>query len=237
MRQLLASLFLVAALAPGAPATSAVHLTDADAVLTGVTRPATGSLYTVATLVDGRPVRWDPCRTVHWRFRTNGAPAGALTVVTQAVARVARATGTHWAYDGTTTTAPTSRWLPTTTADVRPVLVGWTDGGTSDLLRGQAAGVLGVTRTAWFGTTRDGRTTAALRAAVVALDRTDRLPLTGPVSWRTVLLHELAHAAGLSHAGSSRQLMYPVLQPALSDLQTGDLAGLAKVGAAGGCLS
>ena len=97
--------------------------------------------------------------------------------------------------------------------------------------------MLGVTRTAWFGMTRNGVSTAAIKAAVVVLDRTDRLPLTGPMSWRTVALHELTHAMGLDHAGSSRQLMYPVMQRTLTDLQTGDLAGLRRVGAAGGCVT
>ena len=92
-----------------------------------------------------------------------------------------------------------------------------------------------LTRTAWFGITRDGVSTAAIKAAVVVLDRTDHLPLTGPVSWRTVALHELAHAMGLDHAGSSKELMYPVLSPTLTGLQAGDLEGLRRVGQAAGC--
>jgi len=66
---------------------------------------------------------------------------------------------------------------------------------------------------------------------------TDRLPLTGRSSWSAVTLHELGHAMGLAHAGSSRQLMYPVLQPSLTALQSGDLTGLARVGRGEGCIN
>ena len=51
------------------------------------------------------------------------------------------------------------------------------------------------------------------------------------------MLHELTHAMGLNHAGSSAQLMYPVLQRNLTDLQGGDLQGLSKVGRAAGCIT
>ncbi len=243
----LAALGLAASLTPAlTPALSAasvaapapvVHLSEPDAVLAGLTAPATGSTYTVAQLLNGQPIRWNPCAPIHWQFRAAGAPAGGLTVLKQAVARVAGATGTRWVFDGVVASVPGTAWLPRTSSGVRPVLIGWGDAASSDLLRGQATGVLGVTRTAWFGMTRNGVSTAAIKAAVIVLDRSDRLPLTGPVSWRTVALHELTHAMGLDHAGSSRQLMYPVMQRTVADLQAGDLAGLRRVGAAGGCVT
>lgn len=213
-----------------------VHLSDADAATTGTATTSTGSLYSFASVVEGKPVRWNPCAPIHWQFRSAGAPTYGITVVKQSVARLAAATGTTWVLDGTVSSTPTSTWLPTGTTSIRPVLIGWTDGAHSDLLHGQAPGVLGVTRTAWFGVTQDGRTTASIRAAVIALDRTDALPLNGPLSWRTVALHELAHAMGLSHAGNGHELMYPVLQPGLADLQSGDLQGLTRVGRSQGCI-
>jgi hypothetical protein len=228
---------LLAVLAvPGAGA-GQLHLTDADALATGTTATATGSAYSFEALVQGKPVRWNPCAPIHWRYRRSGQVVGGFTQVVRAIARISRVTGTTWVYDGAVTTAPTTAWLPKTTATRPPLLIGWTTAAHSDLLQGQSPGVLGVTRLAWFGVTRNGVTTSAIRSAVVALNQSKRLPLTGSVSWYTVVLHELSHAMGLGHAGSARQIMYPVIQRGLTDLQSGDRTGLAKVGRSQGCIN
>ncbi|MGB8652795.1 MAG: matrixin family metalloprotease [Mycobacteriales bacterium] len=231
-----AAALLLASQSAGAARTTVSGLSEPEAIVGG-SATASGSAYTFTSLLSGKPVRWNPCRPIHWVFRPYGAPSGALPVVQSAVARIARATGTTWVYDGQVLSAPSSRWLPSSSAQVRPLLIGWTDAAHSDLLRGRPSTVLGVTRTAWFGTVQNGVTTAAIQAAVVALDRTDRLPLTGTASWRTVLLHELGHAMGLGHAGSSAQVMYPTLQRRFTDLQPGDLTGLSRVGRAAGCIN
>jgi hypothetical protein len=212
------------------------HLSDYDGVAAGANVLASGSAYSFSTVLGGEPVRWDPCTPIHWRYRTSGQVVGGFTQVVRAIAKISRATGTTWVYDGAVTTAPTTAWLPTRSDQRPPVLIGWTTAAHSDLLASQSPTILGVTRTAWFGVTRNGQTTSAIRGAVIALNQSKRLPLTGPVSWHAVALHELAHAMGLGHATSSKQLMYPVLQPALTDLQAGDLAGLARVGRSEGCI-
>ena len=195
--------------------------------------------YAFSSVLDGRPVRWDPCTPIRWTANTARGPAGGLDVLKASVARVAALTGTTWQYVGPSATVPTSAYLPRTARPAyAPVLLGWTDGAASDLLRGQAGSVLGMTRTAWFGVqTPDGRKVAATRAAVIALDRTDRLPLRGGTSWTSVTLHELGHAMGLAHVGDARQLMAPVLPRTLTDLQTGDRAGLVKLGRTAGCVN
>lgn len=205
------------------------------ATRTGTTVGSTS--YTFTTLLDGKPVRWDPCSPIRWTANVSQAPAGGLDVLKAAVARVAAVTGTTWQYVGTTTTKPTGAYLPTKAqATYPPVLLGWTDGASSDLLAGQTKSVLGMTRTAWFGVQlADGSKVAATRAAVVALDRTDALPLKGSNSWSTVALHELGHVMGLGHVNDTTQLMASVL-PAVTDLQAGDQAGLQKVGVGAGCV-
>jgi hypothetical protein len=206
--------------------------------VSGAKASTTGPGYAFASVLDGRPVRWNPCSPVRWTANLAGAPRGGLDVLKAAVARVAAASGTTWTYVGPTTTRPTSGVLPRTArTSYPPVVLGWADGRSSDLLRGQPKGVLAMTRTAWFGVRKpDGSKVAALRSAVVAFDRTDRLPLRGAVSWQAVALHELGHVMGLAHVGDRRQLMATVLPRAVADLQLGDRAGLAKVGRAAGCV-
>ena len=204
----------------------------------GIRASAAGPGYAFSAVLDGRPVRWNPCAPVRWTANLSGAPAGGLAVLRAAVARVAAVSGTTWTYVGPTTTRPTSAVLPRSSRPTYPpVVIGWTDGAASDLLRGQPRSTLAMTRTAWFGVQKpDGSKVAALRSAVIALDRTDRLPLRGAVSWQAVALHELGHAMGLAHVGDTRQLMATVLPRTVTDLQRGDRAGLVKVGRPAGCV-
>lgn len=213
------------------------HLAGPDALTAGATiTTGTGSSYAFSAVVAGKPVRWNPCATFHWRANVMRAPLGGLDVLKAAVASVAASTGTTWVFDGTTTAAPSSTWLPQSNV-VKPVLIGWTDGTASDLLRYKPAGVLGMTRTVWFGRTTSTGTVAATRGAVVALDRTDRLPLRGTNSWSAVALHELGHAMGLAHPNDSGELMNAVLPRTLAGLQTGDRKGLYYLGRSQGCIT
>ena len=198
-------------------------------------KPSTA--FAFSTLLDGKPVRWDPCAPIRWTANTAQGPAGGLAVLQESVARIAQLTGTTWQYVGPSTSTPTTAYLPKQSqADFPPVLLGWTDGAGSDLLAGQPRSVLGMTRTAWFGVQRpDGSKVAAIRSAVVALDRTDTLPLRGATSWKALVLHELGHVMGLAHVEDRSQLMATVL-PASPDVQAGDVAGLARVGRGAGCV-
>lgn len=213
--------------------TTAVTSTPQAALLS-----TTSSQYKFSTLLDGQPVRWNPCATIHWTSNSARGPVGGLDVLKAGVAKIAAQTGTTWVYDGATATVPSTSYLPKTPTTNRPVLLGWADGATSDLLAGKPAGVLGMARTVWFGTD-DGKGTriAATRAATVALDRTDRLPLRGAVSWSATVLHELGHVMGLDHPSDSRQLMASTLPANVTDMQAGDRAGLTRVGRSAGCVN
>jgi hypothetical protein len=213
----------------GGPATGGVGYNAAAS-----TRP-----YAFSSMLDGKPVRWNPCAPIRWTANLSGAPAGGLDVLKAAVSRVARFTGTRWVYVGPSPTVPTSAALAKRpAASYPPVLIGWTDAARSDLLRGQPRNVLGMTQTKWFGVQLpNGSKVGATRSAVIALDRTDRLPLRGTTSWETVVRHELGHAMGLAHVANNRQLMTTVLPRGIADFQAGDRAGLNKLGRLAGCVT
>ena len=222
---------------PTAPTTSPVQA--ATAPTTTVKLAAlTSASYRFSSILDGAPVRWNPCQVIHWKANVARGPVGGLDVLKAAVAHVAYSTRTTWVYDGATTTVPSTAYLPKTPTNVnKPVVIGWTDGTASDLLRYKPAAVLGMTRTVWFGVDDGmGHRVAATRAAVVALDRTDRLPLRGTQSWSATALHELGHVMGLDHPTDTRQLMAATL-PNVATLQTGDETGLHRVGRDAGCVN
>ena len=232
------ALGLTCAVEPAAPPTAIAGRSAADAVMLGTAAPAGGAPYRFSAQLDGHPVRWDPCTPIHWQFTPGGGPRGGFGVVARAVDRVAAVTGTRWVFDGIVGSAPATGWLPDAPDASRPVLIGWSDAAHSDLLNGQPSQVLGVTRTAWFGTDDNrGHRAAAMRAAVIALDNTDRLPLTGAASWRSVVLHELGHTMDLDHVADGRQLMAAVLSPGAVDYAAGDLAGLNQLGREAGCVT
>jgi len=241
-----------AAMAPAAPTSPpaepkvSVHWSEADGISAGMTTATTTtSLYKFTTLVSGKPVRWNPCKVIYWKYnpagqpwwtRSDGTKYSGFTVIRSALAKVAAATGTNWVYAGRTTSVPTSKWLPTSTSTIRPVLMGWTDGKHSDLLSGQPWSTLAVARTAYFKTTVDGVTKAATKGMVIAFDKTNKLPGVGAQSWRSVALHEISHGMGLSHVGSTSQIMYPMLLKKYRELQSGDRAGLYRLGKSQGCV-
>src|SRR4051794_25388611 len=115
-------------IAPSAPAPrSFAQLSEPDALwlptttkvaaLTAAPRRAAlvstvSSAYKFSPLLDGQPVRWDPCTPIHWTSNTVRGPRGGLDVLKAAVARISTQTGTTWVYDGATTTAPSSSYLP-----------------------------------------------------------------------------------------------------------------------------
>jgi hypothetical protein len=121
-------------------------------------------------------------------------------------------------------------------AEYPPVLLGWTDGASSDLLAGQPRT---VPRHDPHGVVRrqapDGSKVAAIRSAVVALDRTDSCRCAAAPPGRRWSCTSSGHVMGLAHVEDRSQLMATVL-PASPDVQAGDVAGLTRVGRGAGCV-
>ncbi len=198
---------------------------------------ASGRTYSFLNVDAGRPTRWNPCAEVPWQFNPYGAPAGGLAAVRSALAELSRQTGLRFRYVGVSRTVPSGSHLAQRWGAFKPVLVGWSAGAHSDLLRGQSARTVGMTRVLWTSSfDAAGGKHVQIASGVVAFNRATRARPTGPGSWYTYALHELGHAVGLAHVANPTQIMNPTISSRLPRYGTGDVAGLRAVGAGGGCL-
>ena len=184
---------------------------------------------------DGSPSRWNPCQAIRYVVNLSQAPAGALQLIASALAQVSQATGLRFSYAGTSSEIATNTRPLTEGGTWSPVLFVWETTGQSDYL--PAGGEVGM-----------GGFTAATNPAGQWVDVTGQVALssTAPANpgfsadggWAHLLLHEIGHVMGLAHVTDPNQVMYPVAGPgAPTAYGSGDLAGLRRLGASGGCLA
>lgn len=197
----------------------------------------------VAYQPDGRePVRWDPCRPIH--YATNGlVPPEGQEILAASFARLAEVTGFTFVNDGPTGEVPRldrapyqpdvygDRWAPVLIAWTTPEVIGDLAGATVGL-----GGAIAVT---------SGRASHAYVSGLLFLDRPqverqlahiddEQLMRERRVQLRAIILHELGHLFGLGHVDDPDQLMYPVARGAVTDYGVGDLRGLSVL-ASGPC--
>ena len=178
------------------------------------------------------PARWDPCQAISYRVNPAGMPAGALSDVKEAVRRVSEASGLRFVYAGTTTYLPYRKGAKP--AANGQLTVAWATPRVVPMLAGNQLGFGG------YGPGLDRGEWEQILEGYVVLDSTAKLPGGfaggGRQSTRgSLLLHELGHAIGLDHVTDKRQVMYPVILPQAAQYASGDLRGLAAVGASQGC--
>jgi hypothetical protein len=188
------------------------------------------------------PARWDPCRTVGYRVNTTLATRGALSDVLGAMARVNRVSGLHFTYRGSTRIVPTGRNGGSYPADT-DIVVAWVRPGQTAAIASSARQI-GTGGASWSSWRLNGRTYRRMDTGTVLLStRSNALaggfgagPTTGLLGTRgQLLMHEIAHAAGLNHARGTSQVMYPVMTRKPAAFGAGDAAGLRRVGRAAGC--
>ncbi len=177
--------------------------------------------------------RWDPCTVVEYRTNLGRAPKGTLRLIDRAFRIVHAATGLTFRHAGATRKVPFSGGSEQKQFHTRGLVVAWTTPKVVRALTGSSAGVGGA-----ISQSVDGGAWRYVRGGV-SIDATQRFPVRGlrkGQSTGALLLHEIAHAMGLTHVQAKSQLMYPSLRRThRARYEAGDLAGLRAVGAAQGC--
>jgi hypothetical protein len=196
--------------------------------------------YIFLHLANGKPIRWNPCRPIHYVVNADLGPADSIDLVRAATQRVTDATGITFVYDG-----PTNE-LPSGTRPIfqpqrygqewAPVLIAWVHPSASRLSFGpadhQALGVaLPLLQFA-------GDRPYQYVSGEIAMNADDSLPDSFgiPGSAGLVLQHELGHIVGLGHANVYGELM-GTTGGGMLDWGPGDLAGLRQLGRSAGCFS
>lgn len=175
------------------------------------------------------PVRWNPCREIHYVVNPQGSPPGYLQLIQDGIAEVEEHTGLAFAYDGTTEDRDFDDRFAAD-GDPEPVLIGWADSDEVPDLAGDVAGIGGATYAEGGG--RRSYVTGMVVLDTETYDTLASQKASEPVEL-AVLLHELGHLVGLAHVDDRGEIMYGD-GVARTSYGTGDLKGLARLGA-GGC--
>jgi hypothetical protein len=237
---------------PACPARD--HLSpDANGIVREGVRPAFD--YSFLFVKDGgcQPVRFNPCQPVRYALNRRLASDADVADLTEALAKLAAATGLEFQRVADTDEDPRRVPQPRRQADGSfawpPVVIGWSHLGTGDSLRGRndqradpAVVVGGGGRPE---VVNEVIVTGNLILNLDAVTDTDtHTPVphgfgTG-VNWGRIILHELAHVIGLGHVESRTSIMNEALtQQTLSSSEwgVGDLIGLRQLGREGGCVT
>jgi hypothetical protein len=172
--------------------------------------------------------RWNPCQAISYKVNRVGGPRRSLSQIKHALRLVHRATGLRFVYKGSTNAVAYRTDGKGPSRSDADLTIGF---GTVRQVAGLRGSVVGLGGTAWSG--------GQIVAGVVVMERGARLKPgfgSGP-TWGTLMLHEIGHAMGLGHVGQPREVMYPAInRQSRGRYQAGDLAGLRRLGATGGCL-
>lgn len=187
--------------------------------------------------VTGDPVRYNPCEAIHYVIDRSAAPEGAVGDLQDSIRLFEGAMDVDMVFDGFTeevASADRRSYQPDRYGKRvwAPLLFAWV--APADLLQpdDQSVGSAGSA----YAVNEQGRYVYV--SGVITFNAEARL-LNGfelGDSWGDVALHELGHIFGLAHVEDDTQVMYPDVTGGEARLGAGDLAGLERLGRAGGCL-
>ncbi len=175
--------------------------------------------------------RWNPCTPIGYKVRTTGGYAGSLKHIKKAFRLVGFATGLRFVYEGSTNVVP-ANFVGDPSTDIT---VAWAGPARVPQLGGSVVG-FGGNSYRWVDVDN-----SEIMSGFVILDSSAKNQLVKGFSgkkstWGGVMIHEIGHVMNLDHVGARSQIMFPAILAGPARLEAGDLRGLAKVGAARGCL-
>lgn len=195
--------------------------------------PDPAGTYKFLQLQEGsdQPVAWDPCRPVRYVVNPNGAPPGGDALIAEAVERTSAATGLVFEYEGETDefwTEDREAFQPDRYGDRwAPLLIAWDTAAEVPEFGGDVAGFGGAVMVS----DKSGKLVSVTGAVTLsAAHLGDSISADDPNAVRAIVQHELGHVLGLDHVDDQSELMNPRYSGQL-DWGTGDLAGLAALGA------
>jgi hypothetical protein len=185
--------------------------------------------YTVANL----PATW-PCEDpVTWAYNPQSAPSGTFARLTNVMDMYSETTGLTFLYLGTTDVTPSTD-LATPSPREADIMIGWAHNPvtgldpSSNLLDPDDVAVAGktLTATSYVSGVRFIRETQFnLTEANVIINLS--VPSKTASERTAVLVHEMGHVAGLSHAPeNSQSIMETVVIEGISRLQPSDVTAL-----------
>ncbi len=189
------SLLLAGIVAPLAPLGASAH---APAVQIAKIVPGDYRLFDFSGWVQ----RWDPCQVIHYRVDTRYG--GSVSVVKTAIATLAKASGLHFAYDGSTDFTP----QPGDSKQPAPLVIAFArsvgePGGSLYLHGGTQIGYGGFRST--YTKNHSGTITSyEITTGFAVIDGPRYAAMSGRIQ-RDTLLHELGHAVGLDHAEEAQR--------------------------------
>lgn len=187
--------------------------------------------YTVLRVHNGKPVAWDPCQPIHYVVRAAGEPPGGQLLLDKAIDEISKETGLFFMDDGTTTEVPSDDREPYQPdrygKQWAPVLIAWSNPSEFPALQGDVVGLGGPIAV-------EGNNARNVSGEVV-FDAPDITQIESAPDGATfaydIMLHELGHLVGLGHVNDPTQIMNAVSLRPLPGYGSGDLRGLAALGA------
>ncbi|WP_441412040.1 hypothetical protein [Arthrobacter sp. 2MCAF14] len=222
---------------PIAPAMGLVEHDHPLGVPAPLASPSTSFAFR-RTNADGTPVRYDPCRPIHYVTRAANEPEGGAQIIKDAVTALSHATGLMFIDDGATTEAPTRRaavrpdFQPELYGDRwAPVLITWATSAEEPEFPEINAShyAFGGSESRASGNSPQVYVTGSVELNAKILNDAMAKP-HGAEIVQAVLGHELGHVVGLDHDNNEGQLMNWQVSWKIHDYQPGDLAGLAILG-------